>query len=60
MISIIIHFTDACLNRPFVLLAGSTIVLILLIAGSVSLLATIGDDKLPSTLMGGAVQAKGD
>jgi hypothetical protein len=39
-------------------LAGSSIVLVLLIAGSISLLAGIGDEKLPSTLTGGAVGAK--
>jgi len=53
---------DACerkdISGPFVLLAGSTIVLILLIAGSMSLLASIGDEKLPSTLAGGAVGVK--
>jgi len=55
---------DACerkdISGPFVLLAGSTIALILLIAGSISLLAGIGDEKLPSTLTGGAIGAKKD
>jgi len=53
---------DACerkdISGPFVLLAGSTIVLILLIGGSLSLLAGIGDEKLPSTLTGGAIGAR--
>jgi len=55
---------EACerkdISGPFVLLVGSSIVLILLIAGSISLLAGIGDDKLPSTLTGGAVGAKNE
>jgi hypothetical protein len=53
---------DACerkdISGPFVLLAGSTIALILLIAGSISLLAGISSEKLPSTLTGGAVNGK--
>jgi hypothetical protein len=53
---------DACerkdISGPFVLLAGSTVALILLIAGSLSLLAGIGSEKLPSTLTGGAVSGK--
>ncbi|KIM76001.1 hypothetical protein PILCRDRAFT_826855 [Piloderma croceum F 1598] len=53
---------DACerkdISGPFVLLAGSSIVLVLLIAGSISLLAGIGDENLPSTLTGGAVGVK--
>jgi len=44
--------------RPFVLLAGSSIALVLFIAGSISLLAGVGDEKLPSTLTGGAVGVK--
>jgi hypothetical protein len=43
-----------------VLLAGTTIVLILIIAGSVSLLYTVGSVELPSVLMGSAVNAKKD
>ncbi|KAF7357855.1 hypothetical protein MVEN_00831700 [Mycena venus] len=45
-------------SGPFVLLAGTTIVLLLVIAGSVSLLYTVGTGELPSVLMGGAVHAK--
>ncbi|KAJ6498776.1 hypothetical protein C8R45DRAFT_979853 [Mycena sanguinolenta] len=47
-------------SGPFVLLAGTTIVLILIAAGSVSLLYTVGTIELPSVLMGGAVNPKKD
>jgi hypothetical protein len=43
-----------------VLLAGTTIVLLLVIAGSISLLYSVGNIELPSVLMGGAVNAKKD
>jgi hypothetical protein len=46
------------LSAPFTLLAGTTIVMLLIIVGSVSLLATAGSQELPSVLMGGAVNAK--
>ncbi|KAJ7782388.1 hypothetical protein DFH07DRAFT_790500 [Mycena maculata] len=46
------------ISAPFVLLAGTTIVLLLIIAGSISLLYTVGTIELPSVLMGGAVNAK--
>jgi len=53
---------DACerkdISGPFALLAGSTIALILLIGGSISLLAGIGEETLPSTLTGSAVVKK--
>ncbi|KAF7981901.1 hypothetical protein HWV62_31493 [Athelia sp. TMB] len=53
---------DACerkdISGPFVLLAGSTIGLILLIGGSIALLAAIGDEKLPSTLTSSATGPK--
>jgi hypothetical protein len=53
---------DACerkdISGPFVLLAGTTVALILLIAGSISLLGAIGSERLPSTLTGGAVSGK--
>lgn len=45
-------------SRPFVLLTGTVIVLILVVFGSVSLLYTIGDQALPSVLMGGVVNKK--
>ncbi|KZP34437.1 hypothetical protein FIBSPDRAFT_718926 [Athelia psychrophila] len=49
---------DACerkdISGPFVLIAGTTIGLLLLIGGSIALLASIGDDKLPSTLTSSA------
>ncbi|KAJ7139058.1 hypothetical protein C8R44DRAFT_605015 [Mycena epipterygia] len=48
------------ISAPFVLLAGTTIVLLLVIAGSISLLYTVGNIELPSVLMGGAVHAKKD
>jgi len=40
-------------SGPFVLLGGTTIVLILLIAGSIALLSAVGSTTLPSTLTGG-------
>ncbi|KAF9527343.1 hypothetical protein CPB83DRAFT_856393 [Crepidotus variabilis] len=46
------------ISGPFVLLTGTVIVILLLIAGSVSLLYTIGDQPLPSTLLATAVNAK--
>lgn len=39
--------------RPFVLLTGTVVLLILLVGGSVALLTTIGANDLPSTLTGG-------
>ncbi|KAJ6594483.1 hypothetical protein B0H19DRAFT_1095723 [Mycena capillaripes] len=48
------------ISGPFVLLTGTTIVLLLVIAGSVSLLYTVGNVELPSVLLGGAVNAKKD
>ncbi|KAF7376598.1 hypothetical protein MSAN_00076400 [Mycena sanguinolenta] len=47
-------------SGPFVLLAGTTIVLILIAFGSVSLLYTVGTIELPGVLMGGAVNPKKD
>ncbi|KAJ6629442.1 hypothetical protein B0H10DRAFT_1987145 [Mycena sp. CBHHK59/15] len=47
-------------SGPFVLLAGTTIVLSIVIVMSVSLLYTVGNIELPSVLMGGAVHAKKD
>lgn len=48
---------DACekqdISDSFTLLAGTVIALILLIGGSVALLAGIGGEELPSTLTGG-------
>lgn len=41
-------------TRPFVMLAGTAIALVLLIAGSVSLLSAIGGEELPGTLVGAA------
>ena len=40
-------------GRPFVLLAGTTVTLLLLVLGSVGLLSGVGGEKLPSTLTGG-------
>lgn len=47
-------------RRPFVLIAGTVIGLILFIGGSVSLLYTVGGQELPSVLMGGAVIGRKD
>ncbi|KAL0956888.1 hypothetical protein HGRIS_002996 [Hohenbuehelia grisea] len=47
-------------SSPFVLLAGTVVGIILLIAGSIGLLYGVGSQELPSTLMGGAVNAKRD
>ncbi|RDB25224.1 hypothetical protein Hypma_007924 [Hypsizygus marmoreus] len=47
-------------SGPFVLLAGTTIVLIILAFGSVSLLSSVGDLELPSTLLATAVNARRD
>lgn len=41
--------------RPFVLLGGTVIALILLIVGSVALLSGVGSQELPSTLTGAVV-----
>lgn len=38
--------------RPFVLLGGTVVALILLVAGSIALLSGIGSQELPSTLTG--------
>ncbi|EJF55817.1 hypothetical protein DICSQDRAFT_113841 [Dichomitus squalens LYAD-421 SS1] len=43
-------------SGPFVLLAGTTITLLLLIGGSVALLSGVGEQQLPSTLTGGVAQ----
>jgi hypothetical protein len=45
-------------SRPFVLLTGTAVVIILLIVGSISLLYTVGDQPLPSTLLATAINAK--
>ncbi|KAI0088152.1 hypothetical protein BDY19DRAFT_994554 [Irpex rosettiformis] len=53
---------EACerkdVSGPFVLLTGTTIGLILLVAGSVALLGAIGSTPLPSTLTGGVASSK--
>ncbi|OCH87859.1 hypothetical protein OBBRIDRAFT_795766 [Obba rivulosa] len=54
------HWAGAACERrdvsgPFVLLAGTTVGLILLIGGSVALLSAMGGQELPSTLTGGVV-----
>ncbi|KAK0213221.1 hypothetical protein DFS33DRAFT_1287307 [Desarmillaria ectypa] len=48
------------ISGPFVLLTGTVIVIILLCFGSVSLLFHVGNQELPSTLMGSAVNSKKD
>ena len=45
--------TNASHVSPFVLLAGTTVTLLLLVFGSVALLSGIGGENLPSTLTGG-------
>lgn len=60
------QFTNYLLNvgcafdSPFVLFAGTVIVMIILVFGSISLLYSIGDLPLPSTLLATAVVAKKD
>ena len=54
------NITDRGQSRPFVLITGTVIGLILLIGGSVSLLYTIGGQELPSVLMGSAVVGRRD
>ncbi|KAF8236027.1 hypothetical protein L208DRAFT_1253653 [Tricholoma matsutake] len=47
-------------SGPFVLLAGTVLVLFLLIFGSISLLSGVGNHELPSTLLATAVNGKRD
>ncbi|KAJ4490900.1 hypothetical protein J3R30DRAFT_3653999 [Lentinula aciculospora] len=47
-------------SGPFVLFVGSTLVMLILVFGSVSLLYGVGEQMLPSTLTGTAVNAKKD
>ncbi|KAI0335087.1 hypothetical protein GY45DRAFT_1241531 [Cubamyces sp. BRFM 1775] len=44
-------------SGPFVLLAGTTVTLLLLVGGSVALLTAVGEQKLPSTLTGGVASS---
>lgn len=46
------------LYSPFVLITGTVIVIILLFAGAVSLLSSVGDQSLPGTLLATAVPMK--
>ena len=46
------------LPSPFVLITGTVVVVILLFAGAVSLLSSVGDQSLPSTLLATAVPVK--
>ncbi|KAJ7623534.1 hypothetical protein FB45DRAFT_925936 [Roridomyces roridus] len=48
------------ISGPFVLFTGTTIVLLLVIAGSIALLSSVGNVELPSVLLGGAVNGKKD
>jgi len=50
--------TNPYFASEFVLLSGTVLVIVFLIAGSISLLYTIGDQPLPSTLLATAVHAK--
>jgi hypothetical protein len=58
------HFPDVFLIgnliRPFVLITGTVIGLLLLIVGSVGLLYGIADQELPSVLLGGVVGVRKD
>ena len=47
-------------DSPFVLLSGTVIVIIVLFIGSVSLLYSVGEQPLPSTLLATAVNVKKD
>ena len=47
-------------NSPFVLLAGTTIGLLIVIVGSITLLYKVGEAALPSTLTGGVGGLKTD
>ncbi|KAJ4488852.1 hypothetical protein C8J55DRAFT_422816 [Lentinula edodes] len=48
------------ISGPFVLFAGLTIVMLVLVFGSVSLLYGVGEEMLPPTLTGTAVNSKKD
>jgi len=45
-------------SGPFVLLAGTVLVLVLLVFGSISLLSSVGGHELPSTLLATTVNGK--
>jgi len=47
-------------SGPFVLITGTVVAMILIVVGSVSLLYSVGNIELPSTLMGNAVVARKD
>ncbi|KAF4567247.1 hypothetical protein EYR40_006244 [Pleurotus pulmonarius] len=47
-------------SGPFVLLTGTVVLVVLLVVGSAGLLYSVGDQELPSVLMGSAVNAKRD
>ncbi|GLB37403.1 putative protein with domain of unknown function (DUF3844) [Lyophyllum shimeji] len=47
-------------SAPFTLLTGTAIVMIVLVFGSISLLSSVGDTELPSTLLATAVHVKKD
>lgn len=47
-------------DRPFVLLAGTTIGLLIVIVGSIGLLYKVGEAALPSTLTGSVGGMKRD
>jgi hypothetical protein len=46
------------ISGPFVLLTGTVVLIILLIFGSISLLYTVGEHPLPSTLLATAINVK--
>jgi hypothetical protein len=49
---------NKCIHRPFTLLAGTAIGLIILIGAAISFLASAGDQELPSVLLAGASGAE--
>jgi len=53
-----IHPILTCFSSPFVLLSGTAVLIILLITGSISLLYTLGEQSLPSTLLATAINVQ--
>jgi hypothetical protein len=51
-----VRLTDSCPGgfRPFVLIAGTVITLILIVVGSIALLSGVGNQPLPSVLTSSA------
>lgn len=47
---VIWYSADPLISSPFVILIFSTVMLVILVVGSIALLTTVGETKLPSTL----------